>query len=64
MYAHHAVPWSSSFNSRDNYRSKVWGHLDIPLFLKEKQKKHQIDKKYSVDIINVVNDYCSWKWQI
>jgi hypothetical protein len=22
------------------------------------------DQKYSVDIVNVVNDYCSWKWQI
>ena len=35
-------------------------------FLKEKHifvhlKWHQIDQKYSVDIVNVVNDYCSWK---
>jgi hypothetical protein len=39
------------------------------LFFKEKQifcsiKLHQIDPKYSADIVNVVNDYCSWKWHI
>ena len=49
-----------------HYRSKVWGHLEMSLFLKEKLffcplKRHQIDQKYSVDIVNVVNDYCSWK---
>ena len=27
-------------------------------------KIHQINQKYSVDIVNVVNDYCSWKQQI
>jgi hypothetical protein len=35
----------------------------MSLFLKEKQffcplKKHKFDQKYSVDIVNVVNDYC------
>jgi hypothetical protein len=49
-----------------HYLSKVWGHLEMSLFLKEKHvflsiKKHQIDQKYSVDMVNVVNDYCSWK---
>ena len=46
-----------------HYRSKVWGHLEISLFLKEKHIfcPDQIDQKYSVDIVNVVNDYCSWK---
>jgi hypothetical protein len=24
-------------------------------------KSHQIDQKYCVDIVNVVNDYCCWK---
>jgi hypothetical protein len=43
-----------------------WGHLEMSLFLKERDifctlKQHQIDLKYSVDIVNVVNDYCSWK---
>ena len=27
-------------------------------------KYNLIDQKYSVDIVNVVNDYCSWKRQI
>ena len=45
-----------------HYHSKVWGHLEMSLFLKEKHifcslKKHQIDQKYSLDIVNVVNDY-------
>ena len=26
-------------------------------------KLHQIDQKYSIDIVYVVNDYCSWKRQ-
>jgi hypothetical protein len=26
-------------------------------------KKHQIDQKHSVDMVNVENDYCSWKRQ-
>jgi hypothetical protein len=43
-------------------------HLEMSLFLKEKLflplKYHQIDQKYSVDIFNVVNDYCSWKLNI
>ena len=52
-----------------HYRSKVCGHLEISWFLKEKHifcplKYHLIDQKYSVDIVNVVNDYCSWKRQI
>jgi hypothetical protein len=33
----------------------------MPLFFKEKHLKYQIDQKYCVDIVNVVNDYCSWK---
>ena len=49
-----------------HYLSKVWGHLEMSLFLKEKHifhplKWHQIDQRYSVDIVNVVNYYCSWK---
>ena len=41
--------------------SKVGGHLEKSLFLKEKHIfcsiKYQIDQKHSVDIVNVVNDY-------
>jgi hypothetical protein len=49
-----------------HYRSKVWGQLEMSLFVKEKHifcplKYHKIDQKYSVDIVNVVNDYCKWK---
>jgi hypothetical protein len=49
-----------------HYRSKIWGHLEISLFLKEKLifVLIQIDQEYSVDIVNVLNDYCSWKRQI
>jgi hypothetical protein len=40
----------------------------MSLLLKEKHffcpLKHKIGQKYSVDIVNVVNDYCSWKQQI
>lgn len=48
-----------------HYHSKVLDDLEMSLFLKEKHiccplKEHQIDK-YSVDIVNVVNDYFSWK---
>ena len=39
-----------------HYRSNVWGHLEMSLFLSIK-----IDQKYKVDIVNVVIDYCSWK---
>ena len=51
------------------YNSKVWGHLEMSLFLKEKQifcplKQHQIDQKYNEDIVHFGNDYCSWKQQI
>jgi hypothetical protein len=42
-------------------RSKVWGHLEMSLFLKAKHiDQNQIDQKYSEDIVNVVNYYCSW----
>jgi hypothetical protein len=49
-----------------HYSSKVWGHLEMSLFLKEKHifcplNEHQIDRKYRVDIVNVVNDCCIWK---
>ena len=30
------------------YRSKVWGHLER-------------NQKYSLDIVNVINNYSSWK---
>jgi hypothetical protein len=47
-----------------HYRSKVWGHLEMSLFLKEKHIFCLLNyQKYSVDV-NVVNDYCSWKRQI
>ena len=51
-----------------HYGSKVWGHLEIIIFERKAHfcplKLHQIDQKYSVDIVNVVNDCCSWKWLI
>ena len=38
----------------------------MSLFLKENiffclLKEHQNDQQYSVDIVNVLNYYCSWK---
>jgi hypothetical protein len=42
-----------------HYCLKVWGHLEMSLFLKH-LKVHQIDQKYSVAIVNVVMT-CSWK---
>ena len=45
-----------------HYRSKVLGHLEMSLFLKDKHilcpLKCKIVQKYGGD---VVNDYCSWK---
>ena len=51
-----------------HYRSKVWGHLNVLVFERKAHlsilKEHQIDQKYSVDIVNAVHDYCSWKRQM
>jgi len=47
-----------------HYRSKVWGNLEMSLFFKEKHSffnKGNINQKYTVYIVNVVNDYSRWK---
>jgi len=47
-----------------HYRSKVWGHLELSLFFKEKHcffNKDNINQKYTLYIVNVVNDYSRWK---
>ena len=47
--------------------TKVWSHLEMPLF-KEKHcfslNKDNINQKYSLDNVNVVNYYSSCKWLI
>jgi len=47
-----------------HYRSKVWGHLEMSLFFIEKHSffnKDNINQKYTLYIVNVVNDYSRWK---
>ena len=51
----HTQPFNS-FGSLRNVLVFEKAHL-CPL-------KYQIDQKYSVDIVNILNDYCSWKRQI
>jgi len=46
-----------------HYRSKVWGHLEMSLFFKEKHcfvNKDNINHKYPLYIVNVVNDSSRW----
>jgi hypothetical protein len=60
------IHWDPTHNEKYftiyiHYHSRVWDHLEMSLFLKKKHifcplKEHQIDQKYSVDIVNVVND--------
>jgi len=57
------VDWDC-INEYIHYRSKVWGHLEMSLFFKEKHcffNKDNINKKYTLYIVNVVNDYSRWK---
>jgi len=47
-----------------HYRSKVWDHLEMTLFFKEKHcffNKVNRNQKYTLYIVNVVNDYSRWK---
>jgi hypothetical protein len=37
----------------------LWSLRNVFVF----ERKAQC-RQYSVDIVNVVNDYCSWKWMI
>ena len=56
----------TSHKSQDiHYRSKVWGHLEISLFFKEKHFFFNEDNikliRNTLYIVNVVNDYSRWK---
>jgi len=47
-----------------HYRLKVWGLLEMSLFFKVKHcffNKDNINHKYPLYIVNVVNDYSRWK---
>ena len=54
--AHFLVQYTLQFKSLRSFRNV--------LVFERNLKYHQIDQKYSVVIVNVVNDYCSWKRQI
>ena len=54
----YTLPFKSLGSLRNVLAFEREAHFFCPL------KKHQIDQKYSVDIVYVVNDYLGWKRQI